>query len=289
MRVLPSQRRPWRLSNRDDGVEFGFNKTDYGRTILAACFITALGTVITLGLVFAPFTVKTLIFVVAAVAAFAGLPWLTPRLFKLYGGRPSELETKFLLFCLLGMGSLATWADSEAVLPAYLIGMALAGSVGRDHVLIRRLRTVVIGVLTPFYFTRAGYLVSLPAVIAAPLGFIFFLAVEAATKILSVYPVAKYYGSSHQESMYTTLLMSSGLTFGTIASLFGLSHGIIDKNQYSTLVAAIIGTAIIPTLIANSFYLPRHLLPPAKPEDALGEKSTPQRKRHGPPRNGIKG
>ena len=153
-------------------MEFGFNKTDYGKTILAACFITDLGTVITLGLVFAPFTVKTLIFVVAAVAAFAGLPWLTPCLFKLYGGRPSELETKFLLFCLLGMGSLATWADSEAVLPAYLIGMALAGSVGRDHVLIRRLRTVVIGVLTPFYFTRAGYLVSLPAVIAAPLGFL---------------------------------------------------------------------------------------------------------------------
>ena len=76
--------------------------------------------------------------------------------------------------------------------------------------------------------------------------------------------------------MYTTLLMSSGLTFGTIASLFGLSHGIIDKNQYSTLVAAIIGTAIIPTLIANSFYLPRHLLPPPKAEDALGEKSTPE-------------
>jgi glutathione-regulated potassium-efflux system ancillary protein KefC len=248
-------------------MEFGFNKTDFGKTILAGCFITDLGTVVGLGLIFAPFTIKTAIFVGAGVAVFFSLPWLTPRLFKLFGGRPSEFETKFLIFCLLGMGALATWADSEAVLPAYLIGMVLAGSVGRDHALIRRLRTLTIGLLTPFYFIRAGYLVSIPAVIAAPAAFAFFLTVEAATKIASVYPVARYFGQPHKDAMYTTLLMSTGLTFGTIASLFGLSHGIIDKSQYSTLVAAIIGTAIIPTVIANSFYLPRHLLPTAKPED----------------------
>lgn len=254
-------------------MEFGFNRTDYGKTILAACFITDLGTVVTLGLVFAPFTMKTLYFVVAAAAAFVVLPRLVPRLFDLYGGRPSEFETKILLLCLLGLGALATWADSEAVLPAYLIGMALAGSVGRDHALVRRLRTVTIGLLTPFYFTRAGYLVSIPAVVAAPLGVVIFLVVEAVTKIGSVYPVARYYGSKHREAMYTTLLMSSGLTFGTIAALYGLSHGIIDKSQYSTLVAAIIGTAIIPTLIANSFFLPRHLLPGAKPEHAPVEQA----------------
>ncbi|QSR84829.1 cation:proton antiporter [Methylacidimicrobium sp. B4] len=253
-------------------MEFGFNRTEFGKTILAACFVTDLGTVVTLGLVFAPFTGKTLIFAVALVAVFVGLPWLTRQLFRRYGERPSELETKFLLLCLLGMGALATWAGSEAVLPAYLIGMTLAGSVGRDHSLIRRLRTVTIGLLTPFYFTRAGYLVSIPAVIAAPMGVLFFFLAETFTKIVSVYPVAKSYGSTHKEAMYTTLLMSSGLTFGTIASLFGLSHGIIDKSQYSTLVAAIIGTAIIPTVIANAFFLPRHLLPKADPPASAGGK-----------------
>ena len=122
-------------------LEFGFNVTDYGKTILAACFITDLGTVVALGLIFAPFTMKTLIFLSTGVVVFVILPWLTPRFFKLYGNRPSELETKFLLFCLFGMGALAGWADSEAVLPAYLIGMVLAGTVGRDHALVRRLRT----------------------------------------------------------------------------------------------------------------------------------------------------
>jgi glutathione-regulated potassium-efflux system ancillary protein KefC len=247
-------------------LEFGFNVTDYGKTILAACFITDLGTVVALGLIFAPFTFKTLIFVVAGVAVFVVLPWLTPRFFRLYGGRPSELETKFLLLCLLGMGALAGWADSEAVLPAYLIGMVLAGTVGKDHALIRRLRTLTFGLLTPFYFIRAGSFVSIPALIVAPTAFLFFLVVKIATKIVGVYPVTKVFGSPNKEAMYTTLLMSTGLTFGTISSLFGLSHGIIDQAQYSALVAAVIGSAVIPTIIANAFYLPHHLLPKTQPE-----------------------
>jgi Kef-type K+ transport system membrane component KefB len=241
-------------------LEFGFNTTDYGKTVLAACFITDLGTVLALGLMFSPFTLKTLIFFAASIAVFVVLPWVTPRLFARFGGRPSELEAKFLLLCLFGLGTLALWADSEAVLPAYIIGMVLAGSVGKDHALIRRLRTLTFGLLTPFYFIRAGSLVSVPALIAAPAVFLVLFGAKMVSKIIGVYPVTKIYGSPKMEAMYTTLLMSTGLTFGSISALFGLSHGIIDKAQYSYLVAAVIGSAVVPTLIANAFYLPRHLL-----------------------------
>jgi len=88
-------------------LEFGLNRTDYGKTILAACFINDLLTVLALGLIFAPFTLKTLVFGAGSLAAFAILPWLTPRFFRRYGGRPSELEAKFLLLCLFGLGALA--------------------------------------------------------------------------------------------------------------------------------------------------------------------------------------
>jgi glutathione-regulated potassium-efflux system ancillary protein KefC len=242
-------------------LEFGFNATDYGKVVLAACFVTDLGTVLALGLIFAPFTLKTLIFLVVAVAALILLPWLTSQFFGRYGGRPSELETKYLLLLLFGLGALATWADSEAVLPAYLIGMILAGSVGKDHILIRRLRTLCFGFLTPFYFIRAGSFVSVSALIAAPTAFILMLGVKLATKVIGVYPTTRAFGAPRQEGMYTTLMMSTGLTFGTISSLFGLSHGIIDRAQYSALVAAVVASAVVPTLIANAFYLPRHLLP----------------------------
>jgi len=247
-------------------LEFGFNTTEYGKTVLAACFVTDLGTVLALGLIFAPFTLKTVVFVAAGVAAFVMLPWLTPRFFRRYGNRPSELEAKYLLLCLLGLGALATWADSEAVLPAYVIGMVLAGTVGKDHALIRRLRTLTFGLLTPFYFIRAGSFVSVPELVAAPAAFVFMLVVKVFSKIVGVYPVTKVYKAPNKEAMYTTLLMSTGLTFGTISSLFGLSRGIIDQGQYSALVAAVIASAVIPTVIANAFYLPRHLLPEPGPD-----------------------
>ena len=247
-------------------LEFGFNTTEYGKTVLAACFVTDLGTVLALGLIFAPFTLKTVVFVAAGIAAFVVLPWLTPRFFRRFGNRPSELEAKYLLLCLLGLGALATWADSEAVLPAYVIGMVLAGTVGKDHALIRRLRTLTFGLLTPFYFIRAGSFVSVPELIAAPAAFLFMLVVKVFSKIVGVYPVTKVYKAPNKEAMYTTLLMSTGLTFGTISSRFGLSRGIIDQGQYSALVAAVIASAVIPTVIANAFYLPRHLLPEPGPE-----------------------
>jgi glutathione-regulated potassium-efflux system ancillary protein KefC len=247
-------------------LEFGFNTTEYGKTILAACFVTDLGTVVALGLIFAPFTIKTLVFLGVGAVVFIVLPWVTPRFFRLYGNRPSELEAKFLLLCLLGMGALAAWADSEAVLPAYLIGMVLAGTVGKDHALIRRLRTLTFGLLTPFYFIRAGSFVSIPDLVAAPIAFILFLLVKVGTKIVGVYPVTRLFGSPNREAMYTTLLMSTGLTFGTISALFGLSHGIINQAQYSALVATVIASAVLPTVIANAFYLPRHLLPKREAE-----------------------
>lgn len=252
-------------------IEFGFNATDYGKTVLAACFITDLGTVVALGLIFAPFTLKTLLFVGSMAIACVVLPWLTPRFFRRYGGRPSEIEAKFLLLCLFGLGALAVWADSEAVLPAYLIGMVLAGTVGKDHVLVRRLRTLTFGLLTPFYFIRAGSFVSVPALIAAPGAFLLMLVVKVLTKVAGVYPATQAFRSPRQEGMYTTLLMSTGLTFGTISALFGLSHRIVDQAQYSALVAAVIASAVVPTLIANAWFMPRHLLPRADEAHSAGQ------------------
>jgi len=261
-------------------LEFGLNKTEFGKTLLAACFINDLGTVLALGFIFAPFTVRTLVFGVSAVVLFGILPWVTSHFFKKYGGRVSELEAKYLLFLLFGFGALASWADSEAVLPAYIIGMVLAGTVGKDHVLIRRLRTMTFGLLTPFYFIRAGSFVSIASLLAAPFVILALLLGKMATKIAAVLPTARKLGYARQESLYTTMMMSTGLTFGTISALFGLSHGIIDQAQYSYLVATVIGSAVIPTVIGNAYFLPRHLIPAlAEPEEpaAAGQPAATER------------
>jgi Kef-type K+ transport system membrane component KefB len=81
------------------------------------------------------------------------------------------------------------------------------------------------------------------------------------SKLAGLFPTIRAFRYAGSERAYYTLLMSTGLTFGTISALFGLSHGIIDQAQYSFLVAAVIGSAVVPTIIANAFFLPRHLLP----------------------------
>jgi glutathione-regulated potassium-efflux system ancillary protein KefC len=255
-------------------LELGFNKTEFGKAILAACFVNDLGTVIALGLIFSPFTMRTLIFVLVSTVVFFILPFLTPRFFKYYGGRVSELEAKYLLFLLFGMGGLAVWSGSEAVLPAYIIGMVLAGTVGKDHVLVRRLRTLTFGLLTPFYFIRAGSFVSVPALVAAPLVFLVLFGAKMISKIVGLYPTVKAFQYEREEGLYYTLMMSTGLTFGTISALFGLSHGIIDQAQYSYIVATVIASAVIPTMFANAWFMPKHLLPKEEYESSMKEVST---------------
>lgn len=242
-------------------LELGLNRTSYGKGLLAACFVNDLATVLALGLMFAPFTMKTVIFAGVSVVAFVVLPWLTPRFFRRFGGRPSELETKYLLLILFALGALATWAGSEAVLPAYIVGMILAKTVGKDHALVRRLRTLTLGFLTPFYFIRAGSYVSIPALVSGFGAFLILLAAKMATKILAVYPTTQVFRKPKREGVYTTLMMSTGLTFGSISALYGLTHGIVTNAQYSYIIAAVIGSAVVPTLIANAFFLPHHLLP----------------------------
>src|SRR6202522_945932 len=242
-------------------LELGFNVTDFGKAVLAACFVNDLGTVIALGLIFSPFTLRTLIFIGVSVVVFAILPFLTPRFFRKYGGRVSELEAKYILFLLFALGGLALWAGSEAVLPAYLIGMVLAGTVGKDHSLIRRLRTLTFGFLTPFYFIRAGSFVSVRALVAAPVVLLVLFSAKMLTKIVAVFPAVRYHKYEGAAGVYYTLMMSTGLTFGTISALFGLNHKIISQAQYSYVVGTVIASAVVPTVIANLLFLPRHLLP----------------------------
>lgn len=241
-------------------LEYGFNKTLFGKGVLGACFINDLGTVIALGLIFSPFTFKTVIFIAVVVLLIFILNPITEFLTKHFGYKTAAIRTKWILFILFSTGALAVWSGSEAVLPAYILGMVLASIINKDHLFIRRLRTLTIGFLTPFYFLRAGFLLSIPAIITYPVIFLILFIAKVISKIFGLYPVILKFREDTKEKWYYTLLMSTGLTFGTISALFGLTNGIITKDQYSIIVAVVIASAVIPTLIANKFFLPSHLL-----------------------------
>jgi Kef-type K+ transport systems, membrane components len=238
-------------------IEKKLSDTSMGKMILAACFITDFGTVLALGVLFANFN----LWMVAFVVVLCIVLWFMPRWTKYLIGhlgtnKVSQPEVKFILLVLFFLGGLATTAKSEAVLPAYLIGLVVAGVFVRDKTLVDRMRTIAFTIFTPFYFMKAGLYVSLP-VIWISLGVItLFLIIKIVTKIIGVYPLARTFHMRKKEATFTTLLMATGLTFGTISALFGLNNHIIDQKQYTILVTVVILSAVIPTLIAQRFFQP---------------------------------
>jgi Kef-type K+ transport system membrane component KefB len=238
-------------------IEGGYSDTAMGKTILAACFITDIGTVLALGGLFATFNLWLLLFVAVMCIVLWFMPsWTQFIISRLGATRVSEPEVKFIFFVLFFLGGLATTAKSEAVLPAYLVGLVVAGVFLRDKTLVHRMRSIAFAVFTPFYFIKAGLYVSLPALWTA-LGVIaVLLLLKMLTKLVGVFPLARMHYMRTREASYTTLLMATGLTFGTISALFGLQNHIIDQRQYTILVTVVILSAFIPTLIAQTFFQP---------------------------------
>ncbi len=238
-------------------VETGLNETELGKLILTACFVTDLGTVLALGLIFANYDYWLVIFAVVTLIALWRLPAVCRYVFARWGGRVSEPEIKFIFLVLCVLGALAVTARSEAVLPAYLFGMVIAGLFVHDKALIYRMRAIVFAMLTPFFFLKAGTLISLSALIASFALLVALFWVKMGAKIIGVWPLCRIFKMPLRESNYTTLMMATGLTFGSISALYGYNYGYIDQAQYSILVTVVIASAVIPTLIGQIWFYPR--------------------------------
>ena len=237
-------------------LEAGLAGKDFGQLILAACFITDLGTVVALSLLFANYNGWLVLFLTASAAAVVIVPRLLPMAFERFGDRVSEPGARMLFAIILALAGLATLAKSEGVLPAYVLGFASAGFLLSHIEFARRLRTTTMSLLTPFYFLKAGTLVSAVQVVAGFWTIAALFCVKVLAKSLGVWPAARAFGYGPVDATYVTLMMATGLTFGTISSLYGLTHHYIDQLQYSELVTVVIATAIVPTIIAQRHFPP---------------------------------
>jgi len=240
-------------------VETGLSSTNLGKLILSACFFTDFGTVLALGAFFVDFNRWMFVFVVVLAVTLWYLPRWTRAVVSSFGqSRVSEPEVKFLFLVLFFLGGVAMTAKSEAVLPAYLAGLVVAGVFAQDKVVVHRMRSTAFTMLTPFYFIKAGLFVSLPALASSAGLVVVLLGVKLVAKLIGIWPLARSFGLGNRESNYTTLLMATGLTFGTISALFGLENHLINQTQYTVLVTVVILSAVVPTLIAQTFFLPTH-------------------------------
>ncbi|HEY7992868.1 MAG TPA: cation:proton antiporter [Candidatus Eremiobacteraceae bacterium] len=237
-------------------IESGLAGTPFGQLILAACFITDLGTVVALGLLFANVNAWLALFIGVSIVVISFAPRFVPNLYMRLGDRVSEPGARFLFLIIFSLSGLATLANSEGVLPAYFLGFSCAGFLLSHTEFSRGLRRTTMSLLTPFYFIKAGTFVSLYQAASEAWVIVAFFAVKVFAKLIAVFPAARGLRYKGGDAAYLTLMMATGLTFGTISSLYGLSHGYITQAQYTTLVTVVILTAIIPTMIAQRHFPP---------------------------------
>jgi Kef-type K+ transport system membrane component KefB len=238
-------------------VGSNLHTTAMGKLILAACFITDFLTVLVLSLLFAHVNLWIFVFLAVMAALAWKLPVFTRWLIGKWGGDISEVVPKFLFLLLFFLGWLSTSARTDAVLPAYLVGAIVAGVFASDKVLLHRIRSIAFSLLTPFFFISTGTLISLNALWPSLMLVLALLVIQLVTKFIGVWPLTRVFRMTPREGTYTTLLMATGLTFGSIASLYGLTHHIIDDQQYTVLLSAVIGSAMIPSFVAQTWFRPQ--------------------------------
>lgn len=249
-------------------VETGLTETTLGKVIMSATFVTDFGTALALSLLFITPGIELGAFILVSALLIVLVPRFAPWFFKRYGDRVIEPEIKLIFLVLLVLMFFAEFGGGHAVLPAFIFGLAMSRTLGLYRTQQRRLRVVAFALLTPFFFLKSGFNVSLAAVAANLPAVVLLLAVKLIAKGIGVFPVARRY--IPHGATYTTLLMSTGLTFGTISSLYGLNAGIIDKAQFSVLITVVILSAIVPTVIAQRFFQPA---PPPEFGGLAGETS----------------
>jgi Kef-type K+ transport system membrane component KefB len=235
-------------------VERGLTDTGIGKLLMSATFVTDLCTALALSAVFIKPNVWFPVFLAVSLALVLALPRIAPWFFGRYGDRVIEPEIKLVFASLLVLMVLADASNGHAVLPAFVLGLVMSRHYAEHREEQKRLRVVAFAFLTPFFFLKGGLNVSLGAVVANLGVLAVLVAAKMAPKIAFVAPLARRAAPRH--AAFATLLMSTGLTFGTISSLYGLNAGIIDRTQFSLLVTVVVLSAVVPTLIAERSFLP---------------------------------
>lgn len=236
-------------------VETGLSQTRYGKRLMAATFVEDASTAVFLTLLFLSFNWYTLFFALASVTALIFFPRILPKLVGRYGNKVVEPEIKFIfltIFILLWLGNAG---NNQPGLPIFFLGLMVSGFFLKYPELRKKLRTIAFAMVTPFFFFQGGLNVNLKSVWAGIGLLIIFVIVKLGSKFVGVWPFATRY---HQKNaMFTTLLMSTGLTFGTISSLYGLQHHIITQSQFSILITGVIVSAVLPTIVALKGFSPQ--------------------------------
>jgi Kef-type K+ transport system membrane component KefB len=191
-------------------VERRLTDTSVGKLLMSATFVTDLCTAVALSAIFIKPNLWFPVFLAGSIALILALPRIAPWFFRRYGDRVIEPEIKLVFLCLFILMVLADASNGHAVLPAFVLGLAMSRHYQEHREEQKRTRVVAFALLTPFFFIKGGMNVSLGAV-AANLGLLgALLAAKMIPKVAFIYPLA--HRADRRHGAFVTLLMSTGLT-----------------------------------------------------------------------------
>ena len=230
-------------------LDLGMVGTWLGRYLVAAVFVTDVAAGLVFTAVMRTPATDLLWFVLGSVAIIACLPRLLSWVADRYGQSSAQPGLRLVVAALALLLALAASTHGIAVLPAFVLGVVAARHYREHPGELVGLRTIVIAFLAPFFFVRVGMNVSVSVLLASTGAVLVLAAAKVLPKLAASYAAARTVVG--REAVPVALLMSTGLTFGTVIALAALGEGLVDRSQYTVLVAAILIAAVIPSAIAQ--------------------------------------
>ena len=242
-------------------AEKGLFSEKIGKLIMVATFITDMCTAVALSVLFVKFDIYTVIFYVVSIVVLVLSYYLSDYIFNnvKLKNKLAEIEIKYIFLLLLIFIFFASLGGGQAILPSFVLGVILSRyfKENRGDLNVKsRFKTVAFAILTPIFFIMGGMKVSIPLILSSFGIFIVMFALRQLSKYVGVYYVSRYFLKSNYT--YVTLMMSTGLTFGLVAALFGLNSGLINQTTYSVLTGVLVLSAVLPTFMAEKWYPPIH-------------------------------
>lgn len=239
-------------------LDHGLSGKNMGTILIGSTFIINVCTALALSVLFMKQDIYTLIFIIASVVILVFAYKYSDRLFESdkYSMQRNELEIKYVILLIVMLMFFATLGGGQALLPVFILGALLSKpfSDKNKNNILKRLQIVVFSVITPIFFIIGGTKVSIPIILGAFSLFIALFAIRQVAKFIGAYPVVRYVLTKNH--VYLTLILSTGLTFGLVAALYGETNNLISNTQYSIITGVLILSAIVPTLIGDKFYAP---------------------------------
>jgi len=224
-------------------------KLSSGQTLLAGAMVVDIISMFTLSFIFEGINLSNFEFLFGLLIIMFLLPKLGEKLFKRYIHNNIEFPIRFIIAILISIGFFSKEIHINEAVLAFALGIFFSEFFRQNEILEKKLRAIIFGFVAPFFFFKAGYSIRFEninfhiIILSVVLGSVAFstkyIATVIATKPFFKRTVYKIAG----------LFFNMRLTFGIVASIFGLEYKVIDLDTYTSLLLIIISTSLVASLL----------------------------------------